>query len=83
MSSLPLHDLGHFEFCLDLLINRIPFFVGVVYGCFPDPLFMWTTTSLLDNFLWILTNCFESSHKKWKIFLSIALTTKGILLLLI
>lgn len=46
-------------------------------------LFMWTINNFLDNFLWILIDCFERSHKELRIFLSTDLTTKGILFLLI
>ena len=50
---------------------------------YSDLLFMWTVSNFLDNFLGILTDCFERSHKKLRIFLSTDLTTKGILSLLI
>lgn len=45
--------------------------------------FLWTTSSSVDNFQWILTDYFERRHKELRIFLSTALKTKGILLLLI
>lgn len=50
---------------------------------YSDLLFMWTINNFLDNFLWILIDCFERGHKELRIFLSTDLTTKGILFLLI
>ena len=49
---------------------------------YSDLLFMWTITNFLDNFLWILTDCFERSHKELRLFLSTDLRTKSILFLL-
>lgn len=50
---------------------------------YSDLLFMWTITNFPDNFLWILTDCFERSHKELRLFLSTDLRTKSILFLLI
>lgn len=75
MSSLPFQDLCHLNSPQFILINfsRVFFFKWLI-DVVPDLLFMWTTTSSLDNFLCILIQCFKTSHKELKIFLCTALS---------
>lgn len=50
------------------------FLLEVVYQCSPRSTFMWAATSSVGNFVWILTDCLESSLKELKLFLPTAVS---------
>lgn len=74
MTCVTLNSLSTVYF--DELFQNTFFFLEWFLDVFPALLCMWTTVTSLDNFLWILTDCFENSHKELKIFLSTALYYK-------